>query len=406
MKLAYITLVYDDYIDQFYRINHTLINDSYSQQKSHLDYDAFGWADFWSNALNPIGYEVLEITVNIRSLQIQWAKENNCLNSQVSLEYIALQQVKQFQPDILWFDNYDTDLLREICQEVSSIKLVLGWSGSAVLKTNIWKYIDLVLSYAPESVAYFQSNGIKSQQIHHAFDPRVNNRLKFNSKAFETCFIGQILRKSDFHLYREKLLEELCFCTQLLIFSSSANYVLKNTLKQRLKNLLSDLIDKLSIYIEKYKLDNNTLFKQYIREYVNYLQAKLSKPVSQILIPFLKPAVFGLEMFQTLANSKIALNIHADSSPLFASNMRLFETTGVGTCLLTDWKTNIHELFEPDYEVVTYRSVEECIEKIAWLLDHPQESETIAKAGQLRTLKDHTFAQRSIQLDEIIKQNI
>ena len=43
--------------------------------------------------------------------------------------------------------------------------------------------------------------------------------------------------------------------------------------------------------------------------------------------------------------------------------MRLFEATGSGACLVTDWKENLGELFEPDVEVVTYRSVAECVKK-------------------------------------------
>jgi spore maturation protein CgeB len=111
-------------------------------------------------------------------------------------------------------------------------------------------------------------------------------------------------------------------------------------------------------------------------------------------------------MYEIISQSKITLNNHIDDAKNEAANMRLFEATGVGTCLLTDWKENLHELFEPDREVVTYKSVEECIEKVKWLLDHPQEREAIAKAGQARTLKDHTFAQRAIQLDEIIRKMI
>ena len=86
--------------------------------------------------------------------------------------------------------------------------------------------------------------------------------------------------------------------------------------------------------------------------------------------------------------------------------MRLYEATGVGTCLLTDWKPNLHELFEPDKEVVAYQSPEECVEKIKWLLEHPEERERIAQAGQARTLQKHTFAQRAIQLNEIIQTNL
>jgi spore maturation protein CgeB len=86
--------------------------------------------------------------------------------------------------------------------------------------------------------------------------------------------------------------------------------------------------------------------------------------------------------------------------------MRLFEATGVGTCLITDWKDNLHDLFEPDREVVTYRSPQECVEKVKWLLEHPQEREAIAQAGQARTLKDHTFDQRAIELDYIIRREL
>src|SRR5205823_2227429 len=112
-------------------------------------------------------------------------------------------------------------------------------------------------------------------------------------------------------------------------------------------------------------------------------------PVSPKLRPHLQKARFGLEMYQGLADSKVTLNIHADSSPTHASNMRLFETTGVGTCLLTDWRPNLAELFEPDREVIVYRSAAECVEKARWLLDNPGPRQTVAMAGQQRTLRDH-----------------
>src|SRR5262249_9046480 len=84
----------------------------------------------------------------------------------------------------------------------------------------------------------------------------------------------------------------------------------------------------------------------------------------------LRPAVYGLEMFRTLRDAEVTLNIHADTSPRYASNMRLFEATGVGSCLLTDSRENLGELFDPETEIVTYRSAGECLEKIDWLLSH------------------------------------
>jgi spore maturation protein CgeB len=115
-----------------------------------------------------------------------------------------------------------------------------------------------------------------------------------------------------------------------------------------------------------------------------------------------KPPLFGLKMYAALSRSRIAFNIHGDVAGAYAANIRMFEATGVGTCLLTDWKKNIAELFEPDSEIVTYRTTDECLEKIRWLLDHPVECAEIARRGQARTLRDHTVVQRVGQLHEII----
>jgi spore maturation protein CgeB len=82
--------------------------------------------------------------------------------------------------------------------------------------------------------------------------------------------------------------------------------------------------------------------------------------------------------------------------------MRLFETTGVGGCMITDWKDNLAKLFEPDREVVTFRSVEELVEKSAWLVDHPAEAAGIGRAAQARVLKEHSFSQRAKELQALV----
>ena len=86
--------------------------------------------------------------------------------------------------------------------------------------------------------------------------------------------------------------------------------------------------------------------------------------------------------------------------------MRLFEATGVGTCLLTDPGNNMADIFEEDREVVTYSSTDECVEKVEYLLGHEDVRREIAAAGQARTLKDHSVLQRCRQLDEILQRRI
>ena len=107
-------------------------------------------------------------------------------------------------------------------------------------------------------------------------------------------------------------------------------------------------------------------------------------------------------MFQKLANSKVSFNIHIDEAGNQAANMRMYEVTGMGTCLLTDWKNDINEYFEPDYEIVVYKSKEEVLQKIDYLLNNPKEREKIALNGQKRTLKDHSQKERIKKINEII----
>ncbi len=113
---------------------------------------------------------------------------------------------------------------------------------------------------------------------------------------------------------------------------------------------------------------------------------------------------WGLDMYRVLAGASIALNRHVDAAEEFANNMRLYEATGVGTLLVTDAKRNLHELFEPDAEVVTYSSAEEAAEKIRYYLDHEDERAAIARAGQARTLGEHTYAHRMRELEEILNR--
>ena len=78
----------------------------------------------------------------------------------------------------------------------------------------------------------------------------------------------------------------------------------------------------------------------------------------------------------------------------------------MGALLMTDWKENLHELFEPGKEVVAYRSSDQCAELVRYYLEHDNEREAIARAGQERTLREHTEYQRTQELIEIVDKYI
>jgi len=104
--------------------------------------------------------------------------------------------------------------------------------------------------------------------------------------------------------------------------------------------------------------------------------------------------VWGVEMYQALRASRITLNSHIDMAGREAGNARLFEATGVGAFLLTDFKDNLDTLFAPAREVVAWRNVEDCIAMIDRYLADAPARQSIAEAGQARTLATHTFRRR------------
>jgi hypothetical protein len=403
MKLLKITTLNPAYIDSFYFANPGLAAKSYSEQRAAIDHDASAWADFWPHALTPLGYDVLEIAYNVEPMQRAWAREHLAAFSvTLDLLKVAVLQAQSYQPDILWFNDYDEKLLVLLKDALPQIKLVLGWTGSAIPRTEHWKHIDLVLSCAQESVNSLRQAGCRAEQLHHGFDPRIINCLEQREKQYDFTFIGQLYRYSQYHLNRENLLLELSKATGILIFSSSARLGLTANFKSSLVAGIHCLLAAL-----KHLGVRGNFLKSLPR--IGILTDSAPPPLLAVhpgLRRYLRNDVYGLNMFQVLLDSRISLNIHADSSPLFASNMRLFEATGVGTCLLTDWRDNITELFVPDVEVATYRCLDECIEKSRWLLDHPVEREAMALAGQQRVLKDHTFAKRAMRLDQIIHKMI
>ena len=86
--------------------------------------------------------------------------------------------------------------------------------------------------------------------------------------------------------------------------------------------------------------------------------------------------------------------------------MRLYESTGVGTFLLTDWKQNLGDILEPKREVATYASSEECLEQVGFYLAHAEQRESIARAGQERTLREHNYRVRMEELVSILGRHL
>lgn len=406
MRLLKLGIYHQSYLRDFYEKRSELKNQPYSVQHRALINDCFGSSDFWTNALTELNYETTDIIANAKFLQTSWASENNFnFNENDWLFEIAAAQIKSFRPDVLLIADYSTftaGFLKNIRRECPSIRLILGWCGAPYQDSSVFREWDIALSCVPEMVADFRAKGIRSHHVNHAFAPRILDQLDLKSRPnVDFGFIGSILKQNQFHIERERLILELVKSTNLQIWSD-INFP---SFKQR-RNIFARRKAHNIVRAARSAGVSEQLLNAL--PLVRKIAAWKSPPnsenaVDESISRRTRPPVFGIEMFRQLLDTRVVFNNHIDISPVSASNMRLFETTGVGACLLTDWKENLSDLFEPDKEVLTYRSAEECVEKVRYILEHENERRAIAAAGQLRTLREHTFENRAARIDEIIR---
>ncbi len=419
MRLLKIGVYYSAYLKQFYARHPDLAAQAYNLQHSALIRDRFGSSNFWTSALNKLGYETSDLIINAQPLQKMWAAEQGFnFDSRNWLFEITAAQVKAFAPDVLLVADYGTvtaHFLRHLKEICPSIRLVLGWCGAPFRDGSIFNECDIVLSCVPELVEHFRKLGHRSQHVNHAFEPRVLDQLDQRTPLnADIVFLGSIIKSEDFHTNRERLLARLVKETDIQIWSEAAQSASPAPDLERPAGLPARSGDGATTGASGFQwrrqISSLPLLGRVARRGSRFIfggtKATID-PLPSIVVDNgirhrARPPLFGLMMFQQLHDSKVVLNTHIDISPVNASNMRLFETTGVGGCLLTDWKANLSQLFEIDSEVVAYRDADECIEKANYLLEHEDVRRSVAAAGQRRTLRDHTFEDRAARVDGII----
>lgn len=394
MKFLVIDTDYPDFLAWLYAQHEGLELHPYAEQLRVRHESLYGLADFYSSNLRALGHEAEDLYANNTWLQRAWAAEHDLackttvyekgpavsvlervrkvacrtpirhvasyLRSWLPQEpglsgwscEILRAQVQRYKPDILLVQAMDL-LPGNVIKELKPfVRVMVGQHAATSLSDDEdYSGYDLVVSSFQPTVAWCQARGLHARLSRLGFDPRVLSCLTPTNKAFDVTFSGNL---SAVHRSREVWLEGISrTCPELQIWGP--------TIRQ---------------FSQKSPLRNHYM-----------------------------GSAWGRDMYQILRASKITLNHHGDVAP-YANNMRLFEATGVGTCLITDWKNNLGELFELGKEVVAYRSVEECAELIRHYLAHGEEREAIGRAAQARTLREHTYFHRMQEFVEIVESYV
>jgi spore maturation protein CgeB len=357
-----------------------------------------GVADFYSKNLKKLGYEAEEIICNDEFLQRKWLSEfsANSAYKYASQEFlfrclkrfgqslqcnlgrlgeniyskfrspvksaafgsskwepwkleILAQQIKRFKPDILYnqaIHYVDGEFLREI---KPSVKWIVGQHASPIPHDFPRHTYDLMLSSLPNLVEQFREMGLRTEYLKLGFESTLLDQVKTLQALYRASFVGGF---SSLHQKGIQILEKVAGEFPVDFWGYGAETLPRNS----------------------------AILKSYHGE------------------------AWGIKMYEIFSQSKIVLNRHLNLASQYANNMRLYEATGMGALLLTDHKDNLNDIFEIGKEVVSYRNEQECLELLQYYAEHEVERAAIARAGQQRVLKEHTYFHRMQELLSILKK--
>lgn len=390
--------MYPGYLESFYRKNPQTGNLSYDDHYNLLINDTTEFAGSYTRNFRKLGINAKCIISNDSILQSKWKSENK-LSSDKNSD-ILFEQVNSFKPDILWIENLsfiNLDWFNNIRTKIKSVKLIIAYHCAPYNKATLdkLKNADFIITCTPGLKQSFENEGLKAYLVYHGFDSEVLTKIDKKGDVFDKklVFSGSLITGGNFHNSRINLIESL--------IKEKIDLALYVTLEKNYRIKAKQLVYLLASFLKKLKMerlsDRIPIF-EYGRSPV--------KSYSDALLKANHQPLYGIDMYNLFYRSKIVLNIHIGVAGDYAGNMRMFEVTGVGSCLLTDNKKNIHDLFEAGREVIVYDSPEDCINKVKWLLEHEAEREKIARMGQNKTLEMHTVENRCKSIIEIINKEL
>lgn len=121
-------------------------------------------------------------------------------------------------------------------------------------------------------------------------------------------------------------------------------------------------------------------------KYENMMTAELFQRV-------IDKKIWGKDLHQTLAESKIVLNINNINFYGIETgvNLRIFEALSAGCFLLTEHSDEIAELFVVGKEIETFHSASDLLDKVIFYLHNDEKRREIAEAGYQKFLRNYTW---------------
>lgn len=369
-RVLLIDTVYAEYIRWLYSARPELATLPYADQMKAVQDTCYHNVSVWGDPLRQLGYEVHDIWAGHLPLHFAWARESG--RSDLIAEFadlpldkalaevpkrkhwfmqLVIEQAKAIKPDIVWLSNlytFDDAFLRAID---GSYRFAVGQNAAMPPETSMSR-LKFAVSASKFNVQHFRNKGLRAELLPHGFNPKILRNIPSEAPApvHELLFTGNF-----YPAHSER------------------------------KSAMLKLIQKIPVSI--------------------YTDAKMPPEIANAGAS-IKKALWGVEMYREVQKAKATFNIHLDSTGDWATNQRLYEVTGVGSLLVTDLKSNLPDLFDINDEIVAYESIDDCVEKVRYILDHPIEREQIAERGRRRTLTEHTVYHRGLMIHDYLTRYV
>jgi spore maturation protein CgeB len=439
----YATAPYQKIYTQFYQEN-GLASVSYQQAVQQLCKYGYIIPGHWSDCMKKLGNESIDLLPDFPLLQKKWAQENQVSLDPASAQIpFLLKQIEIIKPDVLFFyaggwSMIPDELRRNLKNLYPFIKVITGLWGDPLPANegySKFKDVDVLFCAYKHNVEGAQQQGIRATLNGNCFDPQFASVLAGEepSLKYDFIFAGSSGYGFADHINRYKAIVQLIQQTGLEIWCFEPNVnkklILRNFIRDSMTKTLASLPSPLLRSLESVFAKPNSLTKQldkwanrllrsqYENRTLRMIQEALkpqterygqnkwdlsNKPIKELFPQNCHSPLFGLDYFRLMKHSKIVFNCHS-SDAVHAGNIRMFEVTGLGSCLMTDNPEECKHLFQLDEEIVAYSSIDECVEKVNYLLRHEEKRKAIAEKGRKRTFNEHTVMHRCAVIHESLQ---
>lgn len=311
------------------------------------------------------GDEVFFTVWDYARLQHRWAAEHGLATR--DLEEIRLAQIAAFRPDVVYdFSSFLTPDFARRVRAVSQAR-VIAWNG----------YLKSAEAPAPEGYHGFVSlhrpfveswrrRGLPALELQPGIDPGwlAETPLPLDRRPGGLVFYGQV--GNAFHNRADLL----------------------GALARSRRGQAVELAIHADCKPKYYGLGRRL-------QRVGITLPILARWPDARLAGALRPPRFGIGLYETIRGATAVLNTFTDLSVGFHSNMRIFETIGNGTPLVTPRGT-YPEGLEEGRDYLAYETVEDVWRHAAWLRAEPEAGTALARAARDRMArtfgKDRQYA--------------